>query len=127
VLAPAVAAEQAASEVAVAAADVAVMATGVRVVEVAPEVVLVEAEPRRAEALRRCHEFACRTRSIGAVACCSPRSGKYSVGCSTPAPAQIPVFSHRFLYLSRACLGKMIFASLKWLRASVDESLLIDV
>ena len=50
------------------------------------EVALVEAEPGQAGEPHRCHEFACRTQSIGKEARCNRRSGKYSAGCSTPAP-----------------------------------------
>ena len=50
------------------------------------EVALVEAEPGQAGEPHRCHEFACRTQSIGKEARCNPRSEKYSAGCSTPVP-----------------------------------------
>ena len=56
------------------------------VVAKALEVALVEVELDQAGEPHRCHEFACRTQSIGQEACCNPRSEKYSAGCSTPAP-----------------------------------------
>ena len=63
------------------------MAEDVEVVAAkALEVALVEVEPGQAGEPHRCHEFACRTQSIGQEACCNPRSEKYSAGCSTPTP-----------------------------------------
>ena len=62
------------------------MVEDVEVVAKGLEVALVEAEPGQAEEPHRCHEFACRTQSIGKEARCNPRSEKYSAGCSTPAP-----------------------------------------
>ena len=75
-----VALEMAVEDAAATAAVAAMVAT------VALAVAVVEVEPRQAGVPRRCHEFACRTRSTGEEAYCNPRSGKYSVGCSTPAP-----------------------------------------